>query len=72
MKPLGVEIEAVGTARANEAADVTSKTSNLITAIRFQEGTQVKAGAVLVELDSAEERAALAEAEATLADNERQ
>jgi membrane fusion protein (multidrug efflux system) len=72
MKPLGLEIEAVGTARANEAAEVTSKSSNLVTAIRFREGEQVKAGEVLVELDSAEARAALAEAEATLADSERQ
>ncbi|HTE39626.1 MAG TPA: efflux RND transporter periplasmic adaptor subunit [Steroidobacteraceae bacterium] len=72
VKPLGVDLEAVGTAHANEAADVTSKTSNLITAIRFQEGSQVKAGEVLIELDSAEARATLAEAEATLADSERQ
>lgn len=72
MKPMGVEIEAVGTARANEAVEITSKTSNLVTAIKFEEGSQVKAGAVLVELDSAETRAALAEAEATLADSERQ
>jgi membrane fusion protein (multidrug efflux system) len=71
-KPMGLEIEAVGTARANEAADVTSKVSNLITAIRFTEGSFVKAGDVLVELDSAEARASLAEAEATLADSERQ
>jgi membrane fusion protein, multidrug efflux system len=72
IKPLGVDIEAVGTARANEAVEITSKTSNLVTAIRFEEGTQVKAGSVLVELDSAETRAALAEAEAALADSERQ
>jgi membrane fusion protein (multidrug efflux system) len=71
-KPMGIEIEAVGTARANEAADITSKVSNLITAIRFTEGSFVKAGDVLVELDSAEARASLAEAEATLADSERQ
>jgi membrane fusion protein (multidrug efflux system) len=71
-KPLGIEIEAVGTANANEAAEVTSKASNLITAIRFTEGSYVKAGDVLVELDSAEARASLAEAEATLADSERQ
>jgi membrane fusion protein, multidrug efflux system len=72
VKPLGVEIEAVGTARSNEAAEVTSKSSNLITAIRFQEGSLVRAGAVLVELDSAEEKATLAEAEANLAESERQ
>jgi membrane fusion protein, multidrug efflux system len=72
VKPLGVEIEAVGTARANEAVEITSKTSNLVTAIRFKEGSQVKAGEVLLELDSAETRASLAEAEAALADSERQ
>jgi len=72
VKPLGVEIESVGTARANEAVTVTSKTSNQITAIRFEEGSLVKAGQVLVELDSAEARASLAEAEAALADSERQ
>lgn len=72
VKPLGLDIEAVGTARANEAVEITSKTSNLVTAIRFREGDQVKAGEVLVELDSAEARAALAEAEAALADSERQ
>jgi membrane fusion protein, multidrug efflux system len=72
VKPLGVEIEAVGTARANESADVTSKVSNQITAIRFEEGSYVKAGAILVELDSDEAQASLSEAEANLAESERQ
>jgi membrane fusion protein (multidrug efflux system) len=67
-----VEIEAVGTARANESVEITSQISNKVTAIRFDEGEFVKRGQVLVELDSAEERAALAEAEATLADSESQ
>lgn len=72
IRPLGMEIEAVGTARANESVEVTSKVSNRVTAIRFEEGDLVKRGQVLVELDSAEERAALAEAEAALADSESQ
>ncbi|MBL8270510.1 efflux RND transporter periplasmic adaptor subunit [Steroidobacter sp.] len=70
VKPLGVEIEAVGTARANESVDVTSKASNTITAIRFAEGDRVRKGSVLVELDGAEARASLAEAEAALAESE--
>ncbi len=70
-KPLAVEIEAVGTARANEAVEVTSKVSNQVTAIRFQEGSYVKAGQVLVELDNDEAKATLAEAEANLAESER-
>ncbi len=72
MQPLGVEIEAVGTARANESVDVTSKTSNTVTAIRFEEGDRVRKGEVLVELDGAEVRASLAEAEAALAESQNQ
>jgi membrane fusion protein (multidrug efflux system) len=72
MRPLGVEIEAVGTARANESVDVTSKASNTVGAIRFREGDLVRRGDVLVELDPAEARAALAEAEAALADSQSQ
>jgi membrane fusion protein, multidrug efflux system len=72
VKPLGVSIEAVGTARSNESVEVTSKTSNQVTAIRFEEGALVRRGAILVELDSAEVQASLAEAEAQLADSERQ
>jgi membrane fusion protein (multidrug efflux system) len=64
--PLAVQIEAVGTARANEAVDITSKAANMVTAIRFVEGQRVKAGAVLVELDGAQARADLAAAEAAL------
>jgi len=71
-RPLGTEIEAVGTARANESVDVTSKSSNIVTAIRFEEGDSVRRGDVLVELDSAEARATLAEAQAALADSESQ
>src|SRR5690606_7889961 len=68
VKPIGIEIEAVGTARANESVEITSKTSNVITAIRFAEGEEVARGAVLVELDADEVRAELAEAQAALAD----
>ena len=62
-----VEIEAVGTAQAKEAVQITSKVSNTVTAIRFKEGEEVSEGAVLVEMYDAEARAAVAEAEAALA-----
>ena len=68
VKPIGIEIEAVGTAHANESVEITSKTSNVITAIRFAEGEEVKRGQILVELDADEVRAELAEAQAALAD----
>jgi membrane fusion protein (multidrug efflux system) len=67
LEPMGIEIEAVGTTQANESVEVTSKASNTVTAIRFTEGDVVQRGAVLVEMDSTEARAALAEAEAALA-----
>ena len=65
-------VEAIGTARANEALDVTAKVSNRVSAIRFREGQEVRAGAVLVEFDSEEARANLAEAEAALSDSRSQ
>lgn len=72
VRPLGVEVEAVGTAQAKESVDVTSKTTNTVVAVRFREGDRVQKGAVLVELDSAEAKADLEEAEAALAESENQ
>jgi membrane fusion protein (multidrug efflux system) len=63
---LSLEVEALGTARASESVDVTAKVSNLVTAIRFTEGQQVRQGDVLVELDGAQARADLAVADAAL------
>ena len=45
-EPMGIEIEAVGTTRANESVEVTSKASNTVIAIRFNEGEDVERGAV--------------------------
>jgi membrane fusion protein (multidrug efflux system) len=66
IEPMGVEIEAVGTTRANESVQVTSRASNIITAIRFNEGDVVQQGAVLVEMDDRQAQATLAGAEAAL------
>ena len=71
-EPFDYEVEALGTARANEAVEITSKVTNLVTAIRFREGEQVRQGATLVELDSIETRAELAAARAALAETESQ
>lgn len=62
-------IEALGTARANESIEVTSKTSNLVTAVRFEEGQRVRRGNVLVELDGEAARADLAVANAALTES---
>ena len=72
MGELGLEIEAIGNAVANESAEITSKTLNTITAIHFSEGQFVKKGMVLVEFDSVQARADLAATEASLAESSAQ
>ncbi len=69
LERLSLEVEALGTARANESMDVTSKVSNVVTAVRFGEGQQVRKGDVLVELDSEQARADLAVANAALTES---
>lgn len=71
-KDFGSVVEAIGTARANEALDVTAKVSNRVAKIHFREGQEVAAGTVLLEFDSDEARANLAEAEAALSDSRSQ
>ncbi|MGQ0430263.1 MAG: efflux RND transporter periplasmic adaptor subunit [Gammaproteobacteria bacterium] len=68
-KPVAVEVEALGTARANEAVEVTSKAANMVVALRFEEGQLVRRGQLLVELDGAQARADLAAAAAALAES---
>lgn len=65
-RPFGPQIEAVGTALSRESVEITSKTANTVTRIRFNEGQRVAAGSILVELDRVQAAAALAEAEANL------
>jgi membrane fusion protein (multidrug efflux system) len=72
LKPFAQEVSALGTVRANESVDVTSKVSDRVAAIHFREGQQVRKGDLLVELDNAEARADLAAAEAALAESRSQ
>jgi membrane fusion protein (multidrug efflux system) len=72
LRPFGTEVEGVGTARANESVEITSKVTNTVARIRFTEGQPVPRGQVLVEFDAAEARADLAEAQAALAESRRQ
>ncbi len=66
------ETEALGTAKSNEAVDITAKSTNRVVAVRFREGEFVKQGTVLIEFDGAEARANLASAEASLRDTQSQ
>jgi len=63
------QINALGTAHANEAVEITSKASNTVASVRFADGQRVNKGQVLVELDSAQARADLAAAEAASAES---
>lgn len=69
LERLSIEVEALGTAKANESMDVTSKISNVVTVVRFAEGQQVRKGEVLVELDGEQARADLAVANAALTES---
>ncbi len=66
------EIEAVGTAYANEAIEVTSLVTEKIQSIEFDEGQPVKAGALLVILNNQAEKAQLMRAQADLREQERE
>lgn len=61
-EPLVESIRATGTLLANEQVDITSETSGRVTGIRFQEGSRVRQGQVLVQLNEAELRAQLSRA----------
>jgi membrane fusion protein (multidrug efflux system) len=69
LKDFALEVEALGTVRANESVDITSKVADRVVAIHFDEGKQVRKGDVLVELDSQEARADLAAAQAAERDS---
>jgi len=58
-------IEAVGTAQSNEAVTVTAKANGIVERINFREGQQVRAGAIIVELEAAESNAKINELRAS-------
>ncbi|RMF08667.1 MAG: efflux RND transporter periplasmic adaptor subunit [Alphaproteobacteria bacterium] len=65
-------IQAIGTAKANESVEITAKVTDTVRRVNFEDGMEVEAGQVLVELTRAEELALLEEAKATLAEAEQQ
>jgi membrane fusion protein (multidrug efflux system) len=56
-------LEVIGTAQAIQGVTVSADLPGVVSKINFDSGTWVKAGDVLVELDTREERAQLAAAE---------
>ena len=67
---LSQKLEALGNARANESVDISSKTSNIVTSIKFRDGENVKRGQVLVQLDDAQARAEVSATQAALTESE--
>ena len=63
------EIEALGTARANESIEIQPRIASLIDHIDFVEGQMVRQGDLLVELENKEIVAGLAVAEAALSES---
>lgn len=60
-------VTAVGSTRAASSVQIVPSTAGLVTRIAFEPGQRIPAGAVLIELDNASERAVVQEAESELA-----
>ncbi|MEM1433179.1 MAG: efflux RND transporter periplasmic adaptor subunit [Pseudomonadota bacterium] len=71
-RPMRDTIEAIGTTLADESVTLSSKVTDTVSAVRFEDGDYTEAGAVLVELTNTEETALLAEAQATVDDTRQQ
>jgi membrane fusion protein (multidrug efflux system) len=62
----------LGTVAARESVDISAQVTEKIIAIHFDHGQHVKKGDLLVELQSAQERAALSVAELSIAEHQRE
>ncbi len=65
-------LEAIGTTKAIESIEVTSTIAERITSLPMQEGAKVKKGAILIELEKAEEQALLKSAKINLKEQKRE
>ena len=66
LEPVVDEIQALGTARANESIEIRPRIASLVTRIAFEEGQVVEQGALLIELENSEILAGLELAKASL------
>lgn len=64
-------LQSLGTAKARESVTLTAKVSEIVESLHFESGDEVRAGAPLVTLRGAAQRAALEQAQATAAEAER-
>lgn len=68
-RPMIEDIQALGTAHANESVEIRSRIASLVERIAFEEGDLVETGELLVELENNEIFAGLALAEASLSES---
>lgn len=68
VRPLVRQLEAIGTARANESVTITAKVTDTVRRVRFEDGQSVVEGDVLIEMTNEEEAALLEEAQANVLD----
>lgn len=68
VRQISRQLEAIGTAQANESVTITAKVTDTISHVRFEDGQLTNEGDILVELTNAEEAALLREAEANETD----
>lgn len=72
LRPFSDQIDVLGVARGRRSVNITSATSELVTAVLFRDGQRVGAGAPLVELQTGEEDASIIQARANVAQAERE
>lgn len=67
-----LDLDAIGTVRAFESADISTNVTEAVTGLFFKDGDFVKKGTLLASLSDDEEQAMLASARATLSEEERE
>ena len=72
MQTMPITIEALGTATANESVTITAQVTDTVQAVYFDDGEEVEAGKVLVQLNNREEYARIAELKANIDEAKRQ
>lgn len=72
MREFRTRVESVGTVRAAESTDISANVTETVEALLFDDGDVATNGQILARLSSEEEQAALAAAEASLAEHERE
>lgn len=69
LRPMVDDIEALGTARANESIEIQPRITSIVERVAFEEGQLVQKGDLLVELENSEILAGLALARASLSES---